>query len=206
MKERLRQLVVDAVDAVESKRAYGRVIDTFFKWLETERPSTGFSKATVQGYKSFLIKSGLSPSTVSLNLTAIRRLAIEGSDNGWIAPDAASAISRVKGVRRNGLRIGNWLSIAQAEALLNTPDISTLKGKRDRALLAILLGCGLRRDESARLTMGHIQQREGRWIVVDLLGKEQANSARFQCLPLRKQPLTFGRLRLASQRAGSFAP
>ena len=33
----------------------------------------------------------------------------------------------------------------QAEALINAPDVATLKGKRDRALLAVLIGCGLRR-------------------------------------------------------------
>jgi len=55
--------------------------------------------------------------------------------------------------------------------LLNTPDASTTKGLRDRAILAVLLGCGLRRSEVAALNFGHIQQRDGRWCIVDLLGK-----------------------------------
>jgi integrase len=40
------------------------------------------------------------------------------------------------------------------------------KGLRDRAFLAVLLGCGLRRSEVAALTMAHIQQRDGRWCIV----------------------------------------
>jgi len=67
--------------------------------------------------------------------------------------------------------LGNWLSVKQAQALLNAPDIATTKGLRDRAILAVLLGCGLRRSEVAALTMEHIQQRDGRWCIVDLLGK-----------------------------------
>jgi integrase len=54
---------------------------------------------------------------------------------------------------------------------LNTPDTATAKGLRDRAILAVLLGCGLRRSEVAALTFAHIQQRDGRWCVVDLKGK-----------------------------------
>jgi site-specific recombinase XerD len=50
-------------------------------------------------------------------------------------------------------------------------DEQTLKGKRDRAVLAILLGCGLRRAEVAKLQVRDIQQREEHWAVVDLIGK-----------------------------------
>ena len=56
-----------------------------------------------------------------------------------------------------GVRTGNWLSLKQAQALLDAPDITTRKGLRDRAIIAVLLGCGLRRSEVAALTMGHIQ-------------------------------------------------
>ena len=47
----------------------------------------------------------------------------------------------------------------------------TLKGKRDRALLGILLGCGLRRREAAELEFAHIQRRQDHWAIVDLVGK-----------------------------------
>ncbi|MGA3027551.1 MAG: tyrosine-type recombinase/integrase [Bryobacteraceae bacterium] len=69
------------------------------------------------------------------------------------------------------MRVGNWLSLQQAQKLLNAPDVTTGKGLRDRATLAVLLGCGLRRSEVAALTLRHIQQRDNRWCIVDLVGK-----------------------------------
>ena len=77
----------------------------------------------------------------------------------------------MKGVASKGVRLGNWLTAKQAQALLNAPDATTNKGLRDRAILAVLLGCGLRRSEVAALTFRHIQQRHGRWCIVDLVGK-----------------------------------
>ena len=74
-------------------------------------------------------------------------------------------------MKSTGIRVGNWLSLKQAQALLSAPDISTVKGLRDRAILAVLLGCGLRRSEVAALTFAHVQQRDGRWCIVDLKGK-----------------------------------
>ena len=101
----------------------------------------------------------------------MRKLAVEAADNGLLAPELASGITRVKGVASKGVRLGNWLSVQQAQTLLNTPDATTTKGLRDRAILAVLLGCGLRRSEVAAPTVGHVQQRDGRWCIVDLVGK-----------------------------------
>jgi site-specific recombinase XerD len=49
------------------------------------------------------------------------------------------------------VKAGNWLPKEQANELLNAPDPSTLRGKRDRAILALLILCGLRRAELVRL-------------------------------------------------------
>lgn len=68
-------------------------------------------------------------------------------------------------------RLGNWLTAEQGQPLWQAPDREQLKGKRDRALLALLLACGLRRHKLAALTFGHLQQREGHWAIVDLSGR-----------------------------------
>jgi integrase len=125
----------------------------------------------VQGYKRHLEDKGLSPSTINRALCAIRKLAREAADNALLDPVLAEGIVRVKGVRSEGVRTGNWLTRDQAQELLDAPDASMLKGLRDRALLAVLLGTGLRRKEAASLTFAHLQQREGRWVIVDIVGK-----------------------------------
>lgn len=163
-------MVTDAVTSEHTKRAYGRALADFVTWW-SEAGQPVLSKATVNAYVSHLRSEGTSASSINQRLVAIRKLAREAADNEHISHAAAEAIARAEGVRTEGKRIGNWLTLAQAQSLLNAPDTSTAKGTRDRAILAILLGCGLRREECAGLTVEHIQQREGRWVIVDLVGK-----------------------------------
>jgi integrase len=89
----------------------------------------------------------------------------------WKATDLVASVLRVQGAKRRGTRAGNWLTLEQARDLLAVPDANTLKGKRDRAMLALLLGCALRRGELAALCMEQIEMREARWVIVDLVGK-----------------------------------
>jgi hypothetical protein len=77
----------------------------------------------------------------------------------------------VKGAKRLGIRVGNWLTAEQGKRLLLTADIASLRGKRDYATLAILLGCGLRRAELTALRVEDIQQREEHRGIADLIGK-----------------------------------
>jgi site-specific recombinase XerD len=77
----------------------------------------------------------------------------------------------VKGAKKLGLRLGNWLTADEARQLWQLPDPFTIKGKRDRAILALLLGCGLRRRELTELSLKHVQRREDHWAIVDLIGK-----------------------------------
>jgi site-specific recombinase XerD len=74
-------------------------------------------------------------------------------------------------VRRLGLRVGKWATADEATALLQAPDASSVKGKRDRAILAVLIGCALRRGELVGLTVADLEQRDGRAVFVDISGK-----------------------------------
>lgn len=163
-------LVTDSVTSPHTKRAYSRALTDFIAWYQSTGQTT-LSKATVQAHVSALKAAGVSASSINGRITAIRKLAREAADNELISEATAQAIGRVEGIRSEGKRLGNWLSREQAQQLLEQPDVSTLKGLRDRAILAVLLGCGLRREECAGLTVEHIQQREGRWVIVDLIGK-----------------------------------
>ena len=167
---RLKALVLDSVSSPHTRRVYNLALDEFIGWFRSE-PRSGFSKATVAAWRASLEKRGLGSSSINIRLSAIRKLAVEASDNGLLAPELMAGILRVKGVKSKGVRVGNWLSLRQAQSLLGAPDVKTLKGLRDRAILAVLLGCGLRRSEAAALTFAHLRQLDGRWCIVDLLGK-----------------------------------
>jgi site-specific recombinase XerD len=119
------------------------------------------------------------PSVVPRCRSDARALRIEISRSTsciWCSSDVSSGVRsptswRVKGVKKLGVRLGNWLSAKEARDLWQSPDAESLKGKRDRAIIAVLLGCGLRRRELADLSFDHLQRREDRWAIVDLIGK-----------------------------------
>src|SRR5208283_2652487 len=168
---RLKALVPDSVSSPITRRVYNLGLDEFIAWYTAEQRPAGFTKATVMAWRVALEARGLGPISINVRITAVRKLAVEAADNGLLAPELASGIARIKGVRSHGVRVGNWLSLRQAQTLLNTPDTRTKKGLRDRAMFATLLGCGLRRSELANLTMKHVQMRDSRWCIVDLVGK-----------------------------------
>jgi site-specific recombinase XerD len=140
------------------------------EWYCSE-PRLSFDKTVVLRYRIHLEGRRLAPGTVNLRLGAVRRLAYEAADCGLLSPDLAAGIRRVKGVKKIGVRLGNWLTAEQSQRLWQAPGGERLKEKRDRALLAVLIACGLRRHEAVELNFGHIQQREEHWAIIDLKGK-----------------------------------
>ena len=162
--------VLNSLSCPDAQRGYRHAIDEFVDWYCSE-PRLSFSKTVVVRYRMHLESRHLAPGTINLRLGAVRRLAYEAAECGLLSADLAAGIRRVKGVKKLGVRLGNWLTAEQGQALWQAPDPERLKGKRDRALLALLLACGLRRHEAAELTLDHLQQREGHWAIVDLSGK-----------------------------------
>jgi hypothetical protein len=124
---RLKALVLDSVSSPITKRVYNLGLDEFFQWFGLE-PRPGFTKATVSAWRVTLEARGLGSISINVRITAVRKLAVE-ADNGLLAPELAAGIARIKGVRSKGVRLGNWLSMRQAQTLLNTPDATTKKGR-----------------------------------------------------------------------------
>lgn len=168
----MRSIVDMVLDTVSdrSKRDYGRALNDFMTWYAATG-QTAFNKAAVNAHIAALKAAGVPDSSINQRLAAIRKLAKESADNGLIEESAAQTISRVENIKRQGKKLGNWLTQEQAVAMVNSPDVTTLKGLRDRAILSVMLGCGLRREEVVKLEVKHLQQREGRWVILDLHGK-----------------------------------
>ncbi|MDQ6670611.1 MAG: tyrosine-type recombinase/integrase [Chloroflexota bacterium] len=162
-------VVTNRLHSDVSRRGYRTALRQFLTW-QLSQSAGPFSRVLVQRYRVVLEGRGLAASTINQHLSAIRALADECAESDLLDQPTAAAIGRVKGVPVRGVRAGNWLTRDQAEKLLLAPP-NTLMGLRDRAILGLLIGCGLRRDELATLTFEHVQQRDGRWVLVDLIGK-----------------------------------
>ena len=162
--------VLNALTSKSGQRTYDHAIDDFVRWYCSE-PRLGLNRTVVLRYRIHLKQKLYAPATINLRLAAVRRLAYEAADSGLLSPELAAGIRRVKGVRRLGVRIGNWLTVDQGRRLLAGPLIETLRTKRNHAMLAMLLGCGLRRGELLALKMSSVQLREEHWVIADLIGK-----------------------------------
>src|ERR1700688_4724291 len=118
----------------------------------TVTPSTNLSGGTVPNHVLHLTGRSSSGTGSFSNRRTYRRLRSmcdwppsgaspnEASDTGLLSPDLAAGIRRVKGAKRLGVRIGNWLTVDQSKTLLGEPPSGSLRGKRDRAILALLIG------------------------------------------------------------------
>src|ERR1700681_4169643 len=130
---RLKALVLDSVSSPITRRVYNLGLDEFIAWYSKE-PRPGFTKAAVNAWRITLEARGLGSISINVRITAVRKLAVEAADNGLLAPELAAGIARVKGAKSKGVRVGNWLSLPQAQVLLNAPRASPQKGLRGRGM------------------------------------------------------------------------
>ena len=128
--------------------------------LDGIAPNRVFHSTDLLSFAPILSRTDKASSTINVRLAAVRRLAYEASDTGLLSPDLAAGIRRVKGAKRLGVRIDNWLTIDKSRTLLGKPSHS-LRGKRDRAILALLIGCGLRRAELCWTRNGRLSNPRG---------------------------------------------
>jgi integrase len=158
-------MVLDSVQSVHSKRNCAKALDDLFLFCASQP----LSRALLMEYRTKM--DHLAPSTINVRMSAVRKLVGEAKRNGMIGSEEAPNLTDIPNVRQQGTRLGNWLTREQAKELLTVPDRSTLKGKRDYVIIALLVGCALRRRELASLNIEDIQLREGRWVIIDLVGK-----------------------------------
>jgi site-specific recombinase XerD len=159
--------VLQSVESAHTERAYRRALEAFAEWLAGE-PIT---YDAVTKYRAHLVSKKKTPQNINQQLNAIRFYARNLAERGEMLAVDAETVCKVKGLKVKGRKLGKWLSVEEAEKILNTPDTSTPLGLRDRAILGLLIGAGLRRSEVASLQYQHIEKRAGRWMLVGVAGK-----------------------------------
>jgi site-specific recombinase XerD len=133
--------VLNSLGSPASRRVYEYAIDQFIAWYCSE-PRLAFNRIVVVRHRLHLESRHLAANTINQQLAAVRRLAHGAADSGLLSPELAAGISRVKGVKQLGFRSGNWLSAEQSSAVLQHAYSDTMRARRDKAMLAMLFGCG----------------------------------------------------------------
>jgi integrase len=132
--------VLDSVSSPHSKRNYAKALDDLFAFSASRPLSRSLLMEWRAGTES------LSPSTINVRLSAVCKLVGEARRNNMIGSEEAASLTDIPNISQKGTRLGNWLTREQAKELLAVPARTTLKGKRDYVILALLVGCALRRN------------------------------------------------------------
>jgi hypothetical protein len=114
--DQAKAAVLSSLRSSESQRGYENSINEFIAWYCSE-PRLSLNKAVVTRYRMHLESRQLAPGTINVRLASVRRLAYEAADSGLLSPELAAGIRRVKGAKRLGVRLGNWLTAEEARLL-----------------------------------------------------------------------------------------
>ncbi|MBJ2292926.1 tyrosine-type recombinase/integrase [Pseudomonas sp. MF5691] len=150
------------IDNPRTRRAYQNDLEDFcsFVGLTGAEEFRAVTRAHVLAWRAQLEARGMAGATIRRKLAALASLFDHLLENNAVAGG-----NPVHGVKRPRIETNEGKTPAlgddQAKLLLTAPDGSTLKGMRDRAILAVLLYHGLRREEAAQLMTGDLQDRRG---------------------------------------------
>lgn len=195
-----RVTVVSCLSRVAGALGYPSVEDFPWRLLRREH---------VVSIMEVLSQANLAPATINLYLSILKGVSEEAWLLGSMDTDSYQRIKAIKGARGSRIAKGRALSKDERIALLRACDDGTAVGKRDAAIFAVLVGCGLRRSEAAYLLLSDVDM-ETRTIV--LIGKGNKERRAFmptlthqvmsEWLRVREQFNTTGYLFLRARRFG----
>jgi len=154
-----------------TRRAYEARILRFVEWLELGHKHKPLTRCAVREYLHALETAGATPQVRNQVLAAVKRLVCEAAERGVVKPEDARGIDALHSVKTLGMKTGRWLTTDQTAALLASVDRTKPAGRRDACVLALLLGCGLRRAEACSLDTSQLVVRDGKMLIVNLVGK-----------------------------------
>lgn len=160
----LARQVVLSIDSPHTRRAYSTAITRYLN------SGHSLDRTGILAWLHDLSESGMGSAAINIHLAAIRKLVWEASVRNLISATETYAISTIRSTRVKGIRLGRWTTVDGIKALLRALD-GTTNETRDKAIIAILAGCGLRRAEICSLVWSQWQYISGRYVWVDVIGK-----------------------------------
>lgn len=149
------------IDNPQTRRAYENDLREFIEFAGIEDPNAfrQVGRGHVLAWRRDLERRALAGATIRRKLSALSSLFDALCEANAVQGNPVNGVKRPKGASQKGSTPA--ISDHQARALLAAPDGSTLKGLRDRAMLATLLYHGLRRAELCALHLEDLQERRG---------------------------------------------
>jgi integrase/recombinase XerD len=141
-----------ALDAIAKMLGYQYMDE--MDWCELQRHH-------VQGLMNLLANEGKSPATQALYLSAIKGTLKEAWLAKMITADHYHTIAELKKPRGSRITKGQALDLSDVAKALDACEDNSKSGIRDKAILALLLGAGLRRMEVATLHLWDIDYGKG---------------------------------------------
>jgi site-specific recombinase XerD len=144
-----------------TRKAYREDIADFSRFVGIARPEEfrTVTRAHVIAWRDDLERRQSAPATLRRKLSALSSLFDSLCEKNAVTHNPVDGVKRPTADNNQGKTPA--IDDQQARALLNAPPVGTLKGKRDRAVLAALLYHGLRREELCRLKVQDYQRRDG---------------------------------------------
>ena len=160
-----------------TKDTYKYAIKQYLNFLnETRLEPTQI--ATVKAYKEYLLDQNYKASTVNSYLMTVKQF-YGFLDDEKICDNVAKKVKKVR--ESDGFK-KDCLTIEQVKRILNNMDRTTLKGKRDFALMNLLICTGVRTVEAVRASVGDIRN-NGTQTVLYVQGKGHLEKDNFVVLP-----------------------
>jgi integrase/recombinase XerC/integrase/recombinase XerD len=153
---------IDSLNRRETtKETYRKALREYSKWLGGTRPEA-LTSNDIQRYKDYILSKHLSPTSMSSYLTAVRRFYDYLVSIGRAGENPAR---KVKGAPRPQRHLTDPISRGDVVRLLGAVDTSTPLGRRDEAILSLMVRAGLSEIEIVRLNLGDLKTRGGNKVI-----------------------------------------
>lgn len=163
----LQRLWLEEGKSEHSTAAYRSDIMQFMRWLnEKQLTFVQVQSHHIQSFLAHKLETGSSTRSVARSISALRKYVQYCIRQGLIMTDPMAGVEQPK----LSANIPHTLTERDVELILNAPDVNTVLGLRDRAMLELLYACGFRISELVSLTMAQVNIKQG---VIRVLGKGQ---------------------------------
>jgi site-specific recombinase XerD len=172
--------------ATDTRKTYVNGFKTFKTYLEAEGLTlANVTPVTMRTWRDEL-KETYSTATVAMRITAVRRF------YKWLIEEGAPIMNPAQEIeirRRGGGKVHRREALSSAElgAVFDTCDTSP-KGRRDRAIIALMAYCGLRGVEVKRANLADLRTMEGRKVLW-VHGKGRAEADERAVLPVHAETI-----------------